>query len=441
MFDDPFADAASPALDLLRAYMRQHGRHSLSSDLTGRRFVVGRYACPEQLGNRMSDFLNAFIGAIVSNRTLLWQYCSDKEVCPYSGSVEGCDAVYRRRAWMASSDEVLPRLGLVAQVPRYPKRLEPAPFRFMTPSYLARHPSADQLSCCGVDRLHERALDFGVVERREMAALASRHATLGDAARRRAAQLFHDGVGVAYGAAFRAAFRASPQLVAASRREAQPQLQKLRIGMHLRHQQQGDDGSRLSAPLSCLRRLVSDGGGGGNGGNGAAAPPSGCTVLLASDRAATLERAPDSFGGSGCNVVASGSSRAAMEAATTAAGTTVAGGHAIGAHGGRRASSVRPPREHGPFGAAGAARDLELLTGANGGFIGTEVSSLSFLMYARAALAQLLRLRGSGGGGSDEARLVMHTLPGCRQQPAMPPAPSRWGSCRETCRGVTSEAE
>ena len=61
-------------------------------------------------------------------------------------------------------------------------------------------------------------LDWGVLEQREAAALATPYAALGEAARRRAAQLFSHGEGVAYGAAFDAAF-APAEAVTAGLRE------------------------------------------------------------------------------------------------------------------------------------------------------------------------------------------------------------------------------
>jgi hypothetical protein len=42
--------------------------------LEQRNFMVGVYSCPLQSGNRLHRFMNAFVWAIATNRTLLWRY-------------------------------------------------------------------------------------------------------------------------------------------------------------------------------------------------------------------------------------------------------------------------------------------------------------------------------------------------------------------------------
>ena len=174
--------------------------------------------------------------------------------------------------------------------PRAPRhtcvRLCACRHNYQTKAYLALHPSMDQLSCCGIDALDVPVLDWGVLEQREAAALATPHATLGEAARRRAVQLFSHGEGVAYGAAFSAAFAPADAVVAGvrlrrddarkSRSTTRPWgmmggsrlstssssssssssasasslltrgAAEASIGMHLRHQRMNDDGLKLA---------------------------------------------------------------------------------------------------------------------------------------------------------------------------------------------------
>jgi hypothetical protein len=66
-----FTASTQPAAALFRDYIEQHGRHALTGDLAGRRYAIGHYSCPEQLGNRMMAFLNALVAAVVTNRTIL----------------------------------------------------------------------------------------------------------------------------------------------------------------------------------------------------------------------------------------------------------------------------------------------------------------------------------------------------------------------------------
>ena len=88
---------------LLAVFQRQHGATRLIQDyqqernLTKRKFVVGSYACPTHASGRLHMIMNAAVGAIVTNRTLLWQYCSDERICPHSGDVTTCDRALHRR--------------------------------------------------------------------------------------------------------------------------------------------------------------------------------------------------------------------------------------------------------------------------------------------------------------------------------------------------------
>ena len=314
--------------------------------------------------------------------------------------------------------------------PRAPRhtcaRLCACRHNYQTKAYLALHPSMDQLSCCGIDALDVPVLDWGVLEQREAAALATPHATLGEAARRRAVQLFSHGEGVAYGAAFSAAFAPADAVVAgvrlrrddarksrsttrqwgmmggsrlstsssassASASSASSLLTRgaaeASIGMHLRHQRMNDDGLKLAGAAACLDQL-------------SLRQPR-CAVLLAADRNATIAHAPAAFGRL-CSVV------------------SVA----------RGAGTPMSNREHGPWAGAAVAQDVELLATSTHGFIGTHVSSLSFLMFAHAAyrLAE---------HSPQRRRLRYHTLPGCTEQPALPPPPL-W-PCRATCAAESAD--
>ena len=233
-------ESPDPYAELLRTYVHQHGVAVMLGDdaAASHSFVVGYYSCPHQLrrwperffpnhvrhidpvcrlGNRLHDFLNAFAGAVVTNRTLLWRYCSATgrhSPCPGAAGVGECEQALRRRPWIPAAADLLPRLapGATLALPIYPARLRhPPSFLRRIPGYLEAHPSADQLACCGIDAVASRVVSFGVVEAQEMAALhgavQGTKPVLGDAARLRAAQLFGQGAAVAYGALFEAAFR------------------------------------------------------------------------------------------------------------------------------------------------------------------------------------------------------------------------------------------
>ena len=70
------------------------------------RIIIGYYHCPDQIGNRVMEFLNSFAIAIIANRTLVWKFCQGLGRCSEDSSVETCDRVMRRKPWMISYDEI-----------------------------------------------------------------------------------------------------------------------------------------------------------------------------------------------------------------------------------------------------------------------------------------------------------------------------------------------
>ena len=70
------------------------------------RIIIGYYHCPDQIGNRVMEFLNTFAIAIITNRTLVWSFCQGLGRCSEDSPVETCDRVMRRKPWMISYDEI-----------------------------------------------------------------------------------------------------------------------------------------------------------------------------------------------------------------------------------------------------------------------------------------------------------------------------------------------
>lgn len=111
----------------LQRYVSWHSNTSLALDYdkngdfvdsnnNNRSFVVGYYSCPIQAGNRLHDFWNSLIVAIVTNRTLLWKYNDpetcfrahigyDTNPCEISNHEQDCSRVLKRASWIPSYDE------------------------------------------------------------------------------------------------------------------------------------------------------------------------------------------------------------------------------------------------------------------------------------------------------------------------------------------------
>jgi hypothetical protein len=95
---------------MVNLYRKEHGRDVLlhersnSKEICSRKFIIGTYSCPMQVGNRLHEFLNTFAAAIILNRTLVYRFC-DRDYCK-SQSQENCDKMLKILDWIPSFDEV-----------------------------------------------------------------------------------------------------------------------------------------------------------------------------------------------------------------------------------------------------------------------------------------------------------------------------------------------
>jgi len=311
---------------LLRAYVERHGNHTGGithswDDLCHRKYLVATYACPLQIGNRVHEFLNAFAVAVVSDRTLLWQYCTR----PYCKSPQSrCSRTLRRQPWMLSYDKVMDlmdshgcpvsavnaTMSAMAAAGARPIKKHEGTVEDEYSSMLV-HPknktsSERVLACCGLHSLVGRVVHLGPLERHEAIVLALQGAVLDRHAKQRADVLFGAGEFAAYGNLLRRAFRFSdgliklnlnPARIAGDPKAAQqvmqgrrqrtswslsqkePEPMEVRIGIHLRHVSHKDSGKEDHGETACLTKLVNE-------------LPAGskCVVLLASDREMALHR-------------------------------------------------------------------------------------------------------------------------------------------------------
>jgi hypothetical protein len=124
------------ALQAMEQYKSWHSvealKQSLSSsddaDLKKRRYAIGFYSCPQQLGNRMHQFMNSLLWAILTNRTLLVKYY-DYETCQlfngtpfhiegfddltcndYNNQERDCNAFLQTSSWLPKFEEWAPIL-------------------------------------------------------------------------------------------------------------------------------------------------------------------------------------------------------------------------------------------------------------------------------------------------------------------------------------------
>ena len=244
---------------LLKSYMREHGSLTLepqSSSLENSRtdlvwdqhlcrsqrsFLVGVYSCPQQVGNRLHEFLNAYAAAVITNRTLIWKFC-DRSSC--SNKASECAPFLRlagigplaSQPWVLSAERVLARLhnggcqfpayeysDIPSSDSAYKKHangvtghafLNGVTAEQVVPHALYSSAGEAVAACCGIDTLaKERILDLGSLERREMFGLVFPGANLGPKAAERASLLFSGGANYGYGMLLRTAFEFTPEVL------------------------------------------------------------------------------------------------------------------------------------------------------------------------------------------------------------------------------------
>lgn len=93
---------------ILEEYKRTHNKDRVlkeeAKEFCARKFVIATYACPSMVGNHMHEFLNAWAGAVVTNRTVLWNFCNRKPCL--MDDEETCGLYIERAAWIPSANEV-----------------------------------------------------------------------------------------------------------------------------------------------------------------------------------------------------------------------------------------------------------------------------------------------------------------------------------------------
>jgi hypothetical protein len=280
-----------------------------------RSFVIGTYSCPATIGAHMHEFLNAFAGAVITNRTLLWHYC-DRDSCRASGHVERCDSMLQKKDWMMSAFMVTQRLvrgGCKKKDGYFPSKASTGSAnrrRLMGPLQknknaggggggnksngngngngngnplskdshdggtefvpdavvpVSRHSSDSEglLACCGVDTLPKRIIDFGILERQEMYGLTFPGSNLGPDAAQRANVLFGAGNSHGYGLLFRHAFEFSQKLKIFNREATETLLQLKEQSPWSSRRRRRLAGAGAESPSSSVAGDAAAGGGGG----------------------------------------------------------------------------------------------------------------------------------------------------------------------------------
>lgn len=305
-------------LTLITKYIIQHNKFTILKDLCDRNYVIGRYACPMSVGNRLHEFLNGLAGAIITNRTILWEY-------KYKWLVPSlCHSHFTRYDWIASAEEMLPKIQKCKGSSKDLSHPSSSIIHFHN-----RTKAEASLVCCGLDEIPNQIIDFGTLERQEMFALNYSGSKLSSMNRNRTNLLFIHGPDFTYGLLMRFSFEFTPITIESNNRVFEsigllsgsssmknssdiqtrllpsvsnsilnlPISRKI-ISMHIRHSRVKDTGSNTKMEEECLLKVMKNI-------TTILSKTEPCVVLLASDREPTIQRLTRFLTSIDCHVVTS----------------------------------------------------------------------------------------------------------------------------------------
>jgi hypothetical protein len=331
---DPFA--ALEPVQVLQQYQKEHSAEALANHSAERKFVVAYYYGPDRAGNILHNFFNSIIWAVVTNRTILWEYYVDR---PQANSVQDCDSFLKRNPWLPSYTEWSRKLHLPAPVPVTAREILSTSAQVVLPPQIRDiYPRNDtsaraKWSDHPAHLLQQQSWSlFG--RNRNSAAVTER-----------IRQLYSRGPIFLYGMLFQACFTITVNTTSSSSTStssltsvtSQQKPTDISIALHSRHTVAADDGSHVKAEIACLQTLLPV--------DGKYARP--CWVYLMSDRPKTLELLSVWLLARNCTPV-------------VATRTPLARGS-------------QAFNEHGPRAGSGFLEDLNMASAARTGFIGVEL--------------------------------------------------------------------
>jgi len=297
-----------------------------------KKFIVGHYSCPLEAGNRIYQFMNALIWALLTDRIFLWRYF-DEEACQLDkddvenrtcevglNTRQDCSTVLHLSSWVPSWEEWKVKLNLTEPIRAY---------MIGNGAHDVQYQPMDKDD-------NPRVLRVGPAKNLETAMILSRNPRLKNllqlmskaSSRNNARALFAHGLYFAYGMLFESLFTLDPSLLPSS--SPQSSLTKS-FAIHSRHAKEENDGADVSTEISCMERVLR---------NRTRAVP--CVVYVMADRQASKDLM-----------------MATLESTYNC--TPIITGDIV--------NGTSFSREHGPFAGRGYFQDLALVTQARHGFM------------------------------------------------------------------------
>jgi hypothetical protein len=351
--------------------------------LTDRKFLVAYYYGPHRAGNILHNFFNSIIWAVVTNRTVLWEYYTDR---PHTNTLEDCEQYLQRHSWLPSYAEWSIKLQLDAPVPVQAGDMLSSQAQVIVAPQIRdlfpEHGNSIHRVKWSDDPAHlfQPTLPLTRLRLPEWMfsfATSSNRRSNSDAfvATERFRKLYARGLVFLYGMLFQECFTIAigvvgnttstpasnsasaddrPLLAAAA---AGPKPKDISIALHSRHTVAADDGSYVNHEIACLQKLLLPAVQAHVSNHHNHTAPA-CWVYLMSDRPKTLELLSAWLVARNCTPVVSSdiSDDIGINIDTTTSTT----------------SHTSRADEHGPRAGAGFLEDLIMASAARTGFIGVE---------------------------------------------------------------------
>jgi len=394
---------------LFDRYKRQHGQEQLMREmqqcrdrnsytggfgcpeLDNRKFLVAYYTCPEQAGNRLHQFINGMIWAVVTNRTLLYDVY-DKEICnriwvykrgvrsgrctslgTMDERIEDCNRALQRADWIPSfhgwkedlrlDEPSLAYCGRGGQHKEFNvKAVDMLPDRVMSSCYGTMKNAGSALSHFLTSPSDIEIKDLLIKE----SSIETAHTLLNyDGVRWNG--LF-DGGWYLYGMLLNEAFSIREHLLPASEEiESGPDI--VSIAIHSRHVSDSDDGSNIAEEKICLDHVLKR--------VRKKKATNKCAVYIMSDRVATVEGLTKESEMLGCRAIRLNQYTGNPE-------------------NGNVQTSFQ--KEHGPFDTVDFIRDLAIVSNAEDGLISSSRSTATSTFLLEEMMVYNRRKRGINGG-------------------------------------------
>uniref|UniRef100_A0A7S3P6Z7 Uncharacterized protein n=1 Tax=Amphora coffeiformis TaxID=265554 RepID=A0A7S3P6Z7_9STRA len=359
---------------VLEQYKAQHSVDVLRSEAvtqdpalgTERKFIVGHYYCPDRAGNFLHDFADALLMAMLSNRTLVWKFADDQNYSPATNRKADCDKIMEMASWIPAWDEWRARYRLpeplIITSRKYVKQYS-GEGRFVPRDHsvvYSNHPVLRPHLIHHLSDPTEIWLGDVLLEQERAYTFASQlfgFENSSSYAKNMVPSLYEKGNAFLYGMLLRHSVVFKQDLINSIQpyviEDRSPQKHQI-IGIHSRHVGATNDGSHVDKEMTCLDGILEF------HSRQIQHPWSEsvrhCTLLVMSDRSATLDAIKVQGTQRNCSVV-------------------------FLDHQEETSGANKYDMEHGPFAGAGFFRDWMMVAQAQAGFIHFHERSSSALVY------------------------------------------------------------